>query len=71
MKSFEEDVSDAITIAKTLGFGTSASVLDMQVAPGVSDPAEAAAYPCPDNREPGWNLWEFSPNYASNHRRTG
>ena len=33
MKSFEEDVSDAITIAKTLGFGTSASVLDMQVAP--------------------------------------
>lgn len=33
MKSFEEDVSDAVTIAKTLGFGTSASVLDMQAAP--------------------------------------
>lgn len=33
MKSFEEDVSDAVSIAKTLGFGTSASVLDMQAAP--------------------------------------
>lgn len=33
LKSFEEDVSDAVSIAKIMGFGTSTSVLDMQVAP--------------------------------------
>ncbi|NLB18265.1 MAG: DNA integrity scanning protein DisA [Syntrophomonadaceae bacterium] len=33
MRSFEEDVTDAVSIAKALGFGTSSSVLDIQVAP--------------------------------------
>ena len=32
-KNFEEEVSDALSIAKNMGFGTSASVLDMQVSP--------------------------------------
>jgi len=33
MKSFKEEVADAVTIARILGLGTSASILDMQVAP--------------------------------------
>lgn len=32
-KSFEEDVTDAMSIAKVLGYGSSASVLDMQISP--------------------------------------
>ncbi|MGE5422843.1 MAG: DNA integrity scanning diadenylate cyclase DisA [Ignavibacteriales bacterium] len=32
-KAYEEDVSDAVSIAKILGFGNSASVLDLQVPP--------------------------------------
>ena len=32
-KSFQEEVADAVTIARILGLGTSPSILDMQVAP--------------------------------------
>ncbi|MGE5370535.1 MAG: DNA integrity scanning diadenylate cyclase DisA [Solirubrobacterales bacterium] len=33
LKSFEEDITDSLSIAKILGFGTSASVLETQVSP--------------------------------------
>ena len=47
MKFFEEEVADAITIAKTLGFGSSFNMLDMRGAtriPGTTKVLHTGSY---------------------------